>query len=69
MVSQRTHDLITRHERRPVCNACIREGVGLPFGSSHPALITAALATTSEFIREMGICSICSKERMVIRRP
>jgi len=64
---QEVNDFITRRAPNPVCNKCIAEGLGWPNKTAHPAQITAALATTSDFVREQGLCSICHGEKEVFR--
>ena len=67
-VPQRVNDFITKHRPEPVCNSCIAAGVGLINNTAHPAQITGALATTSDFAQETGTCSICKNSKNVIRR-
>ena len=67
-VPQRINDFITSHRPKPVCNKCVAEGVGLTNDGAHPAQITGALATTSDFAQEEGECSICRGQKKVIRR-
>lgn len=50
-----------------LCSDCIAKELG--FGNRAQAvLITAALATTSEFVRGIGRCALCEREKMVARR-
>jgi hypothetical protein len=51
-----------------LCDKCIAESVGLSNNTAHPAQITGALGTTSDFIREAGKCSLCKNGKVVIRR-
>ena len=67
-VPQRINDFITKHKPEPVCNKCIAMGLGLINVTAHPAQVTGALATTSDFIQEAGTCSICKDDKKVIRR-
>lgn len=67
-VPQRINDFITARQHQPVCNKCIAAGVGLTNDAAHPAQITGALATTSDFVQETGTCSICKSNKKVIRR-
>jgi hypothetical protein len=67
-VPQRINDFITAHKPNPVCNKCIADGVGLSNDTAHPAQITGALATTSDFVQDDGPCSICKNAKKVIRR-
>lgn len=65
---QELNDFITQHRPNPICNKCIAVGVGLTNDAAHPAQITGALATTSDFIQEKGQCSMCHEQKKVIRR-
>lgn len=65
---QQVNDFITKHRPSSVCNKCVATGIGLKNDGAHPAQITGALATTSEFILERGRCSICHDDKQVIRR-
>ena len=67
-VPQRINDFITRHRPEPVCNKCIAAGVGLTNDAAHPAQVTGALATTSDFVQETGTCWICKSDKKVTRR-
>ena len=67
-VPQRVNDFITKHRPDSVCNKCIATGIGLINDTAHPAQITGALATTSDFVQETGICSICKGNKKVIHR-
>lgn len=67
-VPQRINDFITFHRPNSVCNKCVAEGVGLTNDGAHPAQITGALATTSDFVQENGACVLCKNDRKVIRR-
>lgn len=51
-VPQRVNDFISARRPNFVCNKCIAEGIGLINDTAHPAQITGALATTSDFIQE-----------------
>jgi len=65
---QEINDFITGHRPKPVCNKCIAHGLGLTNDTAHPAQITGALATTSDFIQAPGTCSICQGNKKVIAR-
>ncbi len=67
-VPQRINDFITSHRPKPVCNKCIADGIGLINAGAHPAQVTGALATTSDFTQEMGTCSLCKATKKVIAR-
>ena len=65
LIAQKVNDLITSRAPRAVCDACIVDALGFS-SHAHAAQITAALGTTSDFIRQAGTCSICKKDRIVI---
>ncbi len=67
-VPQRINDFTTSLKPESVCDKCIAKGIGLINDKAHPAQNTNALATTSDFIQEPGICSICKSYKKVIRR-
>jgi hypothetical protein len=65
---QEVNAFITERHPAAVCNQCIAKGLGWVNESAHPAQITAALATTSDFTQdECGECSICRQRKKVIR--
>jgi hypothetical protein len=68
MRPQEINDFITSKRPAAVCNRCIANGLNLSNKGAHPAQVTAALATTNDFVQERGNCSICHNERKVIRR-
>jgi hypothetical protein len=65
VTAQRVNDFIS--QRGPVCDPCIAKELRLS-SSSQASQITGALGTTSDFIREIVVCSICHHEKKVIRR-
>ena len=65
---QQVNDFITASRPDAVCNKCIAEGIGLINKDAHPAQITGALATTSDFIQSNDECAICHETKKVIRR-
>ena len=67
-VPQRINNFITSNRPNPVCNKCIADGIGLTNDTAHPAQITGALATTTDFIQEDGTCIICKNQKKVIKR-
>ena len=66
-VPQRVNDYITSLYPKAICNVCIAKGTDLSDKRGHPAQVTAALATTTDFVRTMGKCSICKNEKQLIR--
>jgi hypothetical protein len=51
----------------PTCSDCIARALGMR-SRCQPGIITAALATTKEFVRGLGYCTSCKREKMVTRR-
>jgi len=62
LVAQRINDFITANAPNPFCNRCIKDELSLK-KEAHAAQNTAALGTTSDFVREHGVCSICKNEK------
>lgn len=62
--AQRVNDFIRRHRPAAVCDACICKGLNFNY-VSQAALITMALGTTSDFLRQDGYCVICGNGRIV----
>lgn len=60
--SQAVNDYITK-EQKPVCDGCIAEALGIRNGQART--IAQALATTRDFERATGECSVC-KETMKV---
>jgi hypothetical protein len=67
LVAERVNDYITCRRPNAVCDPCIAEALGLG-QQAHASQITAALGTSSDFIRETARCSICGAIKKVIRR-
>lgn len=65
---QEINDYITSLRPAAVCNKCIAAGVGLSNDGAHPAQITGALATTSDFTQEPGECSVCKQQKQKVIR-
>lgn len=67
LVAEEVNDFVTRRKPTPVCDLCIVKNLGLG-RRAHANQITAALGTTSQFVREKGSCPDCKlKGVMVIR--
>lgn len=49
-----------------LCDGCIQQGLGI-VQNNQVQQITAALATTREFVREQGRCPICRRLKMLTR--
>jgi hypothetical protein len=58
---------IARLSPEPVCDDCIAERLKLS-GGQHPNHKTRELAGTDGFERRKAVCSLCSAEKLVIRR-
>ncbi len=65
LVAQKINDFITSHRPAAVCDKCLVESLDLTT-QAHSARITAALGTTSDFVRERAECSLCKNVRVVI---
>jgi hypothetical protein len=66
-VPQRINDYITAMRPAAICNRCLAGGVGLSNDAAHPAQVTGALATTSDFTQKVAACSRCKQVKKVIR--
>jgi hypothetical protein len=66
LVAQLVNDWVSERRPKAVCDNCIVEGLKLTT-QAHSSQITAALGTTSDFIRSKSECSICKNARLVIR--
>lgn len=64
--AQRINDCVRRRQPDGVCDSCICDELGFNY-VSQAALVTTALATTSDFKRAEGECVSCKRRRMVIR--
>lgn len=67
LVAQRINEHLTLEKPNAWCDGCITTNLSLTT-PAHASQITAALGTTSDFIREQGECSICKQDKKVIRR-
>ena len=65
LVAQKINDFVTSRKPEAVCDKCIVGALGLTV-SAHSAQITAALGTTSDFVREQGECFLCKSGKLVI---
>ncbi|KRR23265.1 hypothetical protein [Bradyrhizobium retamae] len=65
LVAQEVNDFITKRRPAVVCDLCIVRGIGLSV-RAHANQITAALATTSEFVREKGSCPDCKQTDVMV---
>ncbi|MDI6625161.1 MAG: hypothetical protein QME55_10565 [Brevundimonas sp.] len=66
-VPQKINDYITAMRPAAICNKCLAAGVGLSNDTAHPAQVTGALATTTDFTQEVATCSRCKQVKKVIR--
>jgi hypothetical protein len=48
------------------CDGCIQKALELS-RSQQVQQVTSALETTSDFIREAGVCALCKEPKQVIR--
>lgn len=65
-IPQRVNAFMTEH-RHPACDTCIQKALALP-QHNQVQQINSALATTKEFERSKGKCSICGKNVNVTKR-
>jgi hypothetical protein len=65
LVAQEVNDFITKRRPAFVCDLCIVRNLGLSV-RAHANQITAALATTSEFVREKGSCPDCKQSDVMV---
>ena len=65
--AQRVNDYISAKAGAPVCDVCAQWAL-FRNGSTQFAHIASVLATTSEFVRGRGQCSICNRSKTVTAR-
>jgi hypothetical protein len=64
-VPEKVSDFLVRCSGRKYCDSCIQERLGLRW-RQQVQLITATLAVTTSFERELGQCCICDEKKQVI---
>jgi hypothetical protein len=64
-VPRKVSEFLTQRQGRTYCDICIQERLGLKW-RQQVQLITATLACTEVFARELGPCCICSETKQVI---
>jgi hypothetical protein len=65
-VPQKISDFLVRRQNRMYCDTCIQERLGLKW-RQQVQLITATLAVTDSFKRDLGQCCTCHEEKQVIQ--
>jgi hypothetical protein len=65
-VPQKINDFLVRRPGRMFCDTCIQERLGLKW-RQQVQLITATLAVTEAFRRELGQCGTCNEIKQVIQ--
>jgi hypothetical protein len=65
-VPQKINDFVVRRQGRIFCDTCIQEGLGLKW-RQQVQLITATLAVTEAFRRDLGCCCACNEVKQVIQ--
>jgi hypothetical protein len=65
-VPQKINDFLVRRPGRTFCDTCIQERLGLKW-RQQVQLITATLAVTEAFKRDLGPCCTCSEVKQVIQ--
>lgn len=66
-IAQRVNSFITEKRPDAICDDCIAASLNLS-RRQQSARVTGALETTSDFDRQIGICTLCRDEKKVIRR-
>jgi hypothetical protein len=64
-VPRKVSEFLTQRQGRTYCDICIQERLGLKW-RQQVQLITATLACTEVFARELGPCCICNETKQVI---
>jgi len=62
----KVNDFLLARMRRPYCDGCIQERLGLKW-RQQVQLVTSTLAVTPSFIRENGTCCNCEEQKQVVR--
>jgi hypothetical protein len=65
-VPQKISDFLVRRQNRMYCDTCIQERLGLKW-RQQVQLITATLAVTDAFKRDLGQCCTCQEVKQVIQ--
>jgi hypothetical protein len=65
-VPQKINDFLVRRPGRVFCDTCIQERLGLKW-RQQVQLITATLAVTDAFKRDLGPCCTCNEVKQVIQ--
>jgi hypothetical protein len=65
-VPQKISDFLVRRQSRMYCDTCIQERLGLKW-RQQVQLITATLAVTDTFKRDLGPCCTCNEVKQVIQ--
>ena len=65
-VPQKINDFLVRRQGRMFCDTCIQERLGLKW-RQQVQLITATLAVTEAFRRDLGQCGTCNEVKQVIQ--
>ncbi|MDA9529788.1 hypothetical protein ACM42_15415 [Bradyrhizobium sp. CCBAU 25338] len=65
LTAEQVNEFITKRRPAFVCDQCIVRGVGLSV-RAHANQITAALGTTSDFVREKGSCPECKHTEVMV---
>jgi len=67
LVAQRVNDHLSDKSPHAMCDNCIQIELGLT-QVAQATQITCALGTTADFTRGQGVCVVCGRDRIVIRR-
>jgi hypothetical protein len=66
MIPTEVNRFLTKNAPEVYCDDCIATILGLS-RRQQAHRVTSALATTPSFRRWKGVCSVCGKDKMVIR--
>lgn len=66
IIAQRVNDYLTKRRPDEVCDSCVAGHLDMRHQQANR--VTMALGTTSDFTRELGVCSDCARELVTTRR-
>ena len=65
-IAENVSNWLRRQHKKAFCDDCIKEKLQLS-RRQQAFRVTSALGTTSEFLRQSGICSACGSTKFVTR--
>ncbi|MEP0324570.1 hypothetical protein [Bauldia litoralis] len=66
-IPERINRFLTERKPSIFCDGCIAKNLDLS-KPQEAQRVTSAFETTSDFVREYGVCSLCGEVRLAIRR-